>query len=208
MKIPIDQYDSKLHGRVFGVFLVAVLVVTLIAWFIDGIHGNDWHRQLIEFFDIFWPKAVNEARLLGSAKGIPPLVGPYLLVHATFTILTIIVSARFIIKMRKAADFSQPGKLMLQPDSLILAPIALGLTFGVTYFADFSDGNAAIGRSILRTPILLFWLALCYAGISITYIRIAAVIFARSEKKSSNISSDQISSNANAPSANFEDRRD
>jgi len=190
MKIPIDQYDSKLHGRVFGAFIVAMLLVTVIAWFIDGIHGKDWHHQFTEFFDIFWPKAANEARFLGSAKGIPPLVGPYLLAHATFTIFTVIVSVWFIFEMRKAADFSQPKKLMLQPDSLFLAPIALGIALGITYFADFSDSNAAIGRSILRTPILLFWVALCYAGVSITLIRIAAVFFARSKQRSSNTSAD------------------
>lgn len=53
MKTPIDQYDSKLHGRVFGVFIISMLVVTVFAWFIDGIYGKDWHRQLIEFFDTF-----------------------------------------------------------------------------------------------------------------------------------------------------------
>ena len=190
MKIPIDQYDSKLHGRVFGVFIIAMLLVTLIAWCIDGIYGKDWHRHFIEFFDTFWPKAVNEARFLGSAKGIPPLVGPYLLAHATFTMFTVIVSVWFIFEMRKAADFSQPKKLMLQPDSLFLAPIALGIVLGITYFTDFSDSTAAIGRSILRTPILHFWVALCYASFSITLIRIAAVFFTRSEQRSSNISPD------------------
>ncbi len=91
MKTPIDQYDSKLHGRVFRLFVVAMLVVTGIAWPIDSLFGKDWHRQLISHFDSFWPKAASEARLIGSINQIPEFVGPYLLAQTTFTILMLAV---------------------------------------------------------------------------------------------------------------------
>ena len=41
MKIPIDQYESKLHGRVFGVFTMAMLLVTVIAWRLNAAFWKD-----------------------------------------------------------------------------------------------------------------------------------------------------------------------
>jgi hypothetical protein len=184
MKIPVDQYESKLHGRVFVVFVVAMLVVAVIAWSIDALYGQDWHRQFIERFDSFWPKAADEARLI-DLKGMPALVGPYLLAQATFTILMIVVTVRFIVEMRKVAYFSEPGKLMLQPGSLFLAPIVIGLIFGLVYFYNGFSGTTHISRAIFGTPVVLLWVPLCYAAASITCILIAAAYFARLEQKSS-----------------------
>ena len=98
MKTPIYQYDSELHGRVLGVFIVAMLVITVIAWFIDGLYGKDWHRQFIEYFDSFWPKAADQARLIGSINQIPEFVGPCLLAQTTFTVLMLVVTVWFIVE--------------------------------------------------------------------------------------------------------------
>ena len=188
MKIPIDQYDSRLHGRVFGVCVAAMVVVTAIAWFIDAVYGQDWHRQLIEYFDSFWPKAASEARFIGSTERMSGFVGPYLLAQATFSVLMIFVVGWFVVEMRKVADFSQPRKWLLQPDSLIFAPIVVGLSFVIVYYYNGFNEKTDISRIIFDTPVLLLWVPACYAGASIVCIRIAAVYFVRLEQKSSNAS--------------------
>jgi hypothetical protein len=188
MKIPIDQYESKLHGRIFGVFVAAMLVVAAIAWLIDGTYGKNWHLQLIEYLDTFWPKAADEARLIGLI-GMPMLVGPYLLAQATFSVFMIFVAVWFIIEMRKVADFSQPRKWVLQPGFLFFAPIVVGLIFGLVYFYGFS-GTTSFSRTIFGTPVLLLWVPLCYAAASITCVQIAAAYFVRLEQKTINCSPD------------------
>jgi hypothetical protein len=92
-------------------------------------------------FDSFWPKAADEARLIVSINRIPGFVGPYLLAQATFSSLMIVATVWFIAEMRKVADFSQPGKLMLQPDSLFLAPVGLGIGFGIAYIYNGFSGS-------------------------------------------------------------------
>ncbi|MBZ0215986.1 MAG: hypothetical protein K8F25_05505 [Fimbriimonadaceae bacterium] len=183
MKVPIDQYDSKLHARVFIVFVAAMLVATAIAWSIDTVYGQGWHGQLIAYFDSFWSKPASEARLIASIDKVPHLVGPYLLAQATFTIFMIAVVVWFVVGMRKSADFSNPGKLTLQSDSLFLAPVALGLAFAIVYLYTGFDETTSISRWIFGTHNLLLWVPVCYAGASIICIRIAAVFFARRARK-------------------------
>jgi hypothetical protein len=185
MKIPIDQYEPKLHGRIFGLFVAAMLVVAAIAWLIDGTYGKDWHRQLIEYFDTFWPKAADEAKLIGLI-GMPTLVGPYLLAQATFSVFMIFVAVWFIVEMHRVADFSQPRKLVLQPDFLIFSPIVVGLIFGGVYFYNGFNGTTRFSRTIFGTPVLLLWVPLSYAAVSIICIQIAAAYFVRLEQKTTN----------------------
>ena len=117
-----------------------------------------------------------------SVDGMPGLVGPYLLAQATFTVLMIFVTVWYILKMRKEADFSAPKKLILQPGSLFLSPIVIGVIFGFLYFYELS-GPTSYSRNIMRSPILFVWVPLCYAAASIVCIQIAAANFVRLAQK-------------------------
>ena len=142
----IDQYESKLHWRVLRIFVLAMFVVTATAWSIDAFYGEDWHHQIIIFFDSFWRKAASEARIISAIANMTAFVGPYLLAQATFSILMIFVVVGFIVEMCKVADFSQPRKLILQPFFLFFAPLTLSVTFGIVYYY-----NGFNGKTRLRT---------------------------------------------------------